>query len=76
MTLREMREEAGWTISDLARESGVSRPMVSMIEAGSREPSMDTLRAIATALGIQVSELVAILEGEAPASTEDSEGET
>lgn len=55
--LREERERRGVTVRGLAREVGVSASMVSQIETGKVQPSVSTLYAITTTLGITVEEL-------------------
>lgn len=55
--LREEREKRGVTVRGLARDVGVSASMVSQIETGKSQPSVSTLYAITTALGITVEEL-------------------
>lgn len=55
--LREEREKRGVSVRGLAREVGVSASMVSQIETGKVQPSVSTLYAITTALGIAVEDL-------------------
>jgi transcriptional regulator with XRE-family HTH domain len=55
--LREEREKRGVTVRGLARDVGVSASMVSQIETGKVQPSVSTLYAITTALGIAVEDL-------------------
>jgi transcriptional regulator with XRE-family HTH domain len=57
--LREEREKRGVTVRGLAREVGVSASMVSQIETGKAQPSVSTLYAITTALGVTVEEVFA-----------------
>lgn len=65
--LREEREKRGVTVRGLAREVGVSASMVSQIETGKVQPSVSTLYAITTALGIAVEDLFTpAVDGEAP----------
>ena len=49
--VRRERERAGVSAAELARRSGVSKATISQIEAGSANPNVETLWAIATALG-------------------------
>jgi ribosome-binding protein aMBF1 (putative translation factor) len=37
--LREARRACGWSVSEAARRSGVSRRMIGMLEAAQRRPS-------------------------------------
>jgi transcriptional regulator with XRE-family HTH domain len=55
--LREEREKRGMSVRGLAREVGVSASMVSQIETGKAQPSVSTLYAITTALGVTVEDL-------------------
>jgi transcriptional regulator with XRE-family HTH domain len=55
--LREEREKRGVSVRGLARDVGVSASMVSQIETGKVQPSVSTLYAITTALGITVEDL-------------------
>lgn len=49
--IRELREEVGLTQVELAKKAKVSRSMLSMIEEGNQNSSIDTLDRIAKALG-------------------------
>jgi transcriptional regulator with XRE-family HTH domain len=51
------REEIGLSRQDLARRSEVSYPYISQIENGDRTPSLETMRKLADALELPVSEL-------------------
>jgi transcriptional regulator with XRE-family HTH domain len=55
--LREEREKRGVTVRGLARDVGVSASMISQIETGKAQPSVSTLYAITTVLGITVEDL-------------------
>jgi len=55
---REARESLGWTQLELARRSGLSPSVVSMVESGKRSPTLDTASKIARALGSSLDELV------------------
>ena len=52
--LIERRRELGMTMSALARQIGVSPSMISQIERGQSLPSVETLFALAAALGLTV----------------------
>lgn len=72
--LRKHREEAGMSLRALAREVGVSPSLISQIEHGKATPSVATLYAIVSELGISLDELffdnprgaAAIAESESP----------
>lgn len=55
--IRRARLESGLSLRALAREIGVSASLVSQIETGKSQPSVSTLYAITTALGISVESL-------------------
>ena len=57
--LRARREEAGMSVRALARIVGVSPSLISQIELGKANPSVGTLYAIVTALGLSLDELFA-----------------
>jgi len=48
--LVRLRQAKDWTQQDLAQRAGVSLSFLGMVEAGARNPSADTLSAIAEAL--------------------------
>lgn len=50
-SLRREREAAGLSVSELARRAGVSKATVSQLESGATGPSVETLWALADALG-------------------------
>lgn len=57
--LRQERERRGVSLRGLARDVGVSASMVSQLETGKVQPSVSTLYAITTTLGITVEDLFA-----------------
>ena len=56
--LRRRRLEKGWSLSDLARQSGLSRQTLSFLERGVREPRPSNIRALADALGCDPRDLM------------------
>lgn len=52
--VKEFRESRGWTVADLAQRSGLSESQVNRIENDKREPSMESLQALASAFGCDV----------------------
>lgn len=62
--LRQLREERDLTLSALARRSGTGKATLSELEAGRRNPTLETLYALTTALGVPLS---AALTDPAPA---------
>ena len=57
--LREHRRRRGVSVRSLARELGVSASLISQIETGKSQPSVSTLYAMTTALGISVEDVFA-----------------
>jgi transcriptional regulator with XRE-family HTH domain len=55
--IREERTKQGTSLRALARDVGVSPSMISQIETGKSQPSVSTLYAITSALGISVEGL-------------------
>lgn len=56
--VRRRREEIGLSLSALARTSGVSKSTLSEIERGMGNPAIDTLWALAQALGVPFAALI------------------
>jgi transcriptional regulator with XRE-family HTH domain/quercetin dioxygenase-like cupin family protein len=61
--IRAQREDRGLTVRGLAREIGTSASLVSQIETGKARPSVRTLYAITTALGVSVEDLLTGTDG-------------
>jgi len=57
-----LRRRKGLTLSELARSAGVSKSTLSEIESGNVNPTINTLWAIARALGVSFGELVEPLQ--------------
>ncbi|MFC8717702.1 helix-turn-helix domain-containing protein [Kitasatospora sp. NPDC057198] len=55
LRLRELRTARGLSLSELARHSGVGKATLSGLESGSRNPTLETLYALTTALGLPLS---------------------
>lgn len=56
--LRTVRTTRGISLSSLARDSGVARATLYQLEAGNGNPTIDTLFAVASVLGVALGELV------------------
>jgi transcriptional regulator with XRE-family HTH domain len=56
--IRAVRVAKCWSQEELAAASGLSRDAISRIERGDRQPSLDALARIATALGVTLAMLV------------------
>src|SRR3954452_4675921 len=70
--LKELRQQAGLSLRELARQADVSPSLVSQIENGKSRPSVSTLYTFARLLNVQVDELFDAEEhaalGESPAA--------
>ena len=53
--VREFRHGHGWTVGKLARESGLSKGMLSKIENAQSSPSLATLARLSEVLGVPVT---------------------
>jgi transcriptional regulator with XRE-family HTH domain len=56
--LRRERARAGLSLTELARRAGIAKSTLSQLEAGAGNPSVETLWALAVALGVPFSRLV------------------
>ena len=57
--VRELRASASLSLVELSRRSGVARATLTQLEAGGGNPTLDTLYALADALGRPLSDLLA-----------------
>ena len=55
--VRELRRKRGATQEALARDAGLTTATLSLIERGEANPTWDTLKKIAVALGVSMGEL-------------------
>ena len=53
-TLKKMRKKIGMTQNELSQKSGIPRPTISKIESGKRNVTIDTLTALAAAMGKRI----------------------
>lgn len=53
--LRALRTERGLTLSELARQAGLGKGTLSELETGQRNPTLDTLFAVTSALRLPLS---------------------
>lgn len=58
----------GVSLSQVAREAGLSRSYLSLVWRGKRSPSLSALYRIAAALQVSVGDVVTALESAGPAS--------
>ncbi|MFI5910240.1 helix-turn-helix domain-containing protein [Dactylosporangium sp. NPDC051541] len=71
--LRRMREQRGLSLSALARAAGIGKATLSGLEHGTRNPTLETLYAVAGALGVPLTALV-LHPGDPPAAAVDVRG--
>jgi transcriptional regulator with XRE-family HTH domain len=60
--VRELRRKRGATQEALGRDAELTTATLSLIERGEANPTWDTLRKIAKALGVSVAELAKLAE--------------
>lgn len=58
VALRRERDRSGLTLSELAKRARIAKSTLSQLESGSGNPSVETLWALAVALGVPLSRLV------------------
>ena len=56
--IADLRVEKGWSQTDLANNSGVSRVMIGKYERGEASPSIEAAKKIADAFGVSLDYLV------------------
>jgi transcriptional regulator with XRE-family HTH domain len=71
--LRQLREARGISLSALARSAGIGKATLSGLELGTRNPTLETLYAVAGALGVPLTALV-LEPGAPPAAAADVRG--
>lgn len=62
--LRSLRIARGHTQETLAFEAGLDRTYVSLLELGSRSPTLDTIMLLCGALNVALSTFAAMVEAE------------
>lgn len=60
--IRELRQKRGDTLKTLAPKAGVTWGTLGVIERGEANPTWGTVRGIASALGVSVTELAKLTE--------------
>jgi transcriptional regulator with XRE-family HTH domain len=58
LSLRRERARAGVSLTELAKRAGIAKSTLSQLESGAGNPSLETLWALATALGVPLSRLI------------------
>lgn len=69
--IRFLREEKGYTLTELAKEAGMSFSYLSEIERGSKQPSLKTLEKLSQALQIPREEIIDLQDGNVKVSFGD-----
>ncbi len=57
-SVQRERHRVGVSLTELARRAGVAKSTVSQLESGTGNPSLETLWALAVALGVPLSQLI------------------
>lgn len=57
MLIRQIREEKGISLNELAKKANVSKAHLSCVERNEKKASIDTLVKIAKALDVEITEL-------------------
>lgn len=74
VVLKAARLEAGLSVRDLERASGVTTALIAKLESGSRpDPSFRTIERLAAAIGISLDEVASRARGGAKAESAPSE---
>ena len=60
--IRQLREKKNETQESLAEQAGMAVPTISHIEAGHANPTWATVRDIASALGVSITELAKLAD--------------
>ena len=60
--LRQLREERGLTVEELAKKSGISATTIRVVERGTREAREDTVAMLAKPLGLTFYEVWGLLQ--------------
>jgi transcriptional regulator with XRE-family HTH domain len=55
--IRRVREAKGWSQDQLAEHSGLHRTYISGVERGVRNPTLEVVAEVASALGVQAGTL-------------------
>ncbi len=58
MSLRRERVRAALSLTELAKRAGIAKSTLSQLESGAGNPSLETLWALGTALGVPLSRLI------------------
>ena len=56
--IRQLREQRGLSMTQLAAQAGLSRQMISFVEHGLRNPTLDTLLRLAAVLKVDLADII------------------
>jgi transcriptional regulator with XRE-family HTH domain len=56
--VRKLRKKRGWMLVELSVETGLGRVFLSNLENGKHEPKLGTIKKIADAFGLTISQLM------------------
>lgn len=70
-TIRILRQAKELKLSELAKKSAISVPFLSLLEKGTRQPSLDVIRRLSVALGVPSEALVLLGLGSTTMSSAD-----
>jgi transcriptional regulator with XRE-family HTH domain len=62
LAVKQVREKQGETQEAVAQRAGIAIPTLSTIESGGANPTWATVRDIAAALGVSISQLARLAE--------------
>ncbi len=54
----DLRRRRGWSMSEMARRAGLGKATLSELEAGRRNPTLETLYAVTSAMGLPLSAVI------------------
>lgn len=58
MNIKKLRNQRGWSQTDLAQKIQISNSYMSQMESGERKPSYEVLVKLADAFGVSIDELI------------------
>lgn len=64
--LKLAREQSGFTQREVAKETGISQPIIAYLETGKREPSIENLGILAEFYGVSTDWLLSITSKKKP----------
>jgi putative transcriptional regulator len=56
--IRRLRKKRGWKLIELSVEAGLGRVFLSNLENGKHEPKLGTVKKLADAFGVTISQLM------------------